>query len=513
MSDTETAPLAHVLIVGGGSSGWMTAAAVANATRGGCKVTVVESEEIGIVGVGEATIPPIRVFNQSLGIDEATFVRETNGSFKLGIEFVGWGRKDHRYFHPFGTYGADWDPIPVHQHWNRARLKGDDTPLDEYCMAWHLARAGRFGLPSRDPRQVQSTFNYAYHFDAVLYGRFLRRYAEARGVTRVEGRIVSVRRAEATGDIAAVTLSDGREIAADFFIDCSGFKGLLIEEALGTGYEDWTHWLPCDRAVAVPCAYREGEETSGFTPYTRSTAREAGWQWRIPLQHRIGNGHVYSSQFVSDDAATETLLANLDSQPLANPRPLRFVTGRRRLSWNHNCVAIGLAAGFMEPLESTSLHLIQTAIGRFLALWPGKAIDPRLRDEYNRLTRLEYERIRDFIILHYKANSRTDSELWRYCAAMAVPDSLSWKLDMFRDNGRIVADVGELFQNASWLAVFVGQDVLPQRYDSLLDIRNDEALSAQRLAGLRRVMTEATPTLALHRAYVETNCKTLAPAA
>jgi tryptophan halogenase len=500
-------PLRHLVIVGGGSSGWMTAAAIANATRptpdSGLAITVVESEEIGIVGVGEATIPPVRLFNQSLGIDEATFLRETQGSFKLGIEFVNWSRPGHRYFHPFGTHGADWDPIPLHQHWLRARAEGDDTPFDAYSFAWHVAQAGRMGMPSRDPRQVQSTFNYAYHFDAVLYGRYLRRYSEAKGVVRVEGKIVEARRDATSGDLTAVVLADGREIAADFFVDCSGFRGLLIEGALESGYEDWSHWLPADRAMAVPCSFDAGGPSgAGFTPYTRSTAREAGWQWRIPLQHRIGNGYVFSSQFLSEDEAASVLLANLDGSPLADPRPLRFVTGRRKVSWNRNCLAIGLAAGFMEPLESTSLHLIQTGITRFLALFPDRGDLRVARDEYNRLTRVEYERIRDFLILHYKATVRQDTPLWKYCANMAVPDALAWKVEAFRATGRIYADQGELFQNASWLAVLLGQDVLPAAYDPLLDLRGGLETSARRLAGLRELMAQTALTLPTHADYV-----------
>ena len=292
----------------------MSAAAIAQATRGACAITLIESEEIGIVGVGEATIPPIRMFNQMLGIDETDFVRATQGSFKLGIEFVDWGRLGNRYFHPFGKYGVEFDTVPVHQFWLRARAEGDTTPWQDYSMAWAAARDDRFDHPTRDPRMIQSTFDYAYHFDASLYARFLRSYAEQRGVRRIEGRIASVERDPDTGDISAVQLADGRRFEAEFFVDCSGFRGLLIEEALKTGYDDWTHWLPCDRAVAVPCA-----RTAPLTPYTRSTARAAGWQWRIPLQHRVGNGHVYSSRFMEDDAAEEVLLANLESEPLAPP--------------------------------------------------------------------------------------------------------------------------------------------------------------------------------------------------
>lgn len=493
--------LRSLLIVGGGSAGWMSAAAIAQATRGACAITLIESEEIGIVGVGEATIPPIRMFNQMLGIDEVDFVRATQGSFKLGIEFVDWGRLGNRYFHPFGKYGVEFDTVPVHQFWLRARAEGDTTPWQDYSMAWAAARDDRFDHPTRDPRMIQSTFDYAYHFDASLYARFLRSYAEQRGVRRIEGRIASVARDPDTGDISAVQLADGRRFEAEFFVDCSGFRGLLIEEALKTGYDDWTHWLPCDRAVAVPCA-----RTAPLTPYTRSTARAAGWQWRIPLQHRVGNGHVYSSRFMEDDAAEEVLLANLESEPLAPPRRLRFVTGRRRLHWNQNCVAIGLSSGFLEPLESTSIHLIQSGLSRFLALFPGREPDPVSVAEYNRLTQVEFERVRDFIILHYHASTREDSALWRHTRAMDIPDALSYKLEQFSQAGNIVSDGLELFQNPSWLAVFIGQDVIPRRYAPLVDLRHSAEFSRY-LESLRRTMRQAASVMPTHEQFIARTCK------
>ena len=401
-------PLRHIAVIGGGSAGWMAAASLANALQGECRITLVESDAIGTVGVGEATIPPIKLFNNRLGIAENDFIRATQGSFKLGIQFIDWGRKGHAYFHPFGPFGADFDMVPLHHYWLREREAGDSTSLDEYSMAWAAASRNRFDRPARDPRMVQSTFDYAYHFDAGMYAAYLRRYAEQRGVVRVEGRIESVARDAESGRIARVSLEDGQTIEAEFWLDCTGFRGLLIEDTLATGYEDWTHWLPCDRAAAVQCTH--GGE---FTPYTRSTARAAGWQWRIPLQHRIGNGYVHCSEFISEDEAAQVLLDNLDGEPITDPRILRFKTGRRKKFWNSNCVAIGLAAGFMEPLESTSLHLIQTGISRFLALFPDRGIDPLAVEEYNRLTTLEYETIRDFLILHYHATERDDTELWR----------------------------------------------------------------------------------------------------
>ncbi len=493
-------PLQRIVIVGGGSAGWMTAAALSNALGAGCAITLVESEDIGIVGVGEATIPPIRQFNQSLGIDENAFIRATKGSFKLGIEFVNWGAQGARYAHPFGTYGVDFDAVPLYQYWLQARRSGANQPLEAYSMAWAMAQRLKFDQPMDDPIRVQSTFDYAYHFDALLYGQFLRQLSQQRGVARIEGRVVDAPRHAETGNITHVTLADGQQLAADFFIDCSGFGGLLIEQALHTGYEDWTHWLPCDRALAVPCA-----SSPAFTPYTRSTAHAAGWQWRIPLQHRTGNGHVYASSFISDDAAAEILLAGLDGQPLAEPRALRFTTGRRKQAWSHNCLAIGLAAGFMEPLESTSLHLIQTAIARFLALLPAREIDALSRDEYNRVTREEYERIRDFIILHYHANTRDDSEFWLYCAHMPVPDDVSWKLAHFRKYGRVVSRGPELFRNHAWLTVMLGQGVMPEAAEPMLAQRT-HVMPERYMASLARVIGEAADAMPSHAHYIARHC-------
>jgi tryptophan halogenase len=499
--DISPRALRHILIVGGGSSGWMSAAAIAHAVRGACKITVIESDEIGIVGVGEATIPPIKFFNHTLGLDEVAFVKATQGSFKLGIEFVDWGRLGNRYFHPFGKYGVEFDAAPLHHFWLRARAEGDLTPLQDYSMAWAAARDNKFDRPTRDPRLIQSTFDYAYHFDASLYAKFLRGYAEERGAVRVEGRIVATHLHPETGSIKSVEMADGRTFEADFFVDCSGFRALLIEEALKTGYEDWTHWLPCDRAVAVPCA-----RAGALTPYTRSTARSAGWQWRIPLQHRVGNGHVYASRFLGDDEAESSLLANIESEPLASPRRLRFVTGRRKLHWNKNCVAIGLASGFLEPLESTSIHLIQSGITRFLALFPGRDPNPISVAEYNRLTQIEFERVRDFIVLHYHASTRDDSELWRYTKAMSIPDTLAYKLEQFSAAGNIVSDGLELFQNPSWLAVFIGQDVIPRRYAPLVDLRRADE-STRFLESIRRSMNQAAGAMPTHEDFIAKTCE------
>ncbi len=500
MTGGAPSPLKSVVIVGGGSAGWMTAAALTHAVGQSCAITLIESEAIGTVGVGEATIPPIRHFNQRLGIDEATFVRETQGSYKLGIEFVDWGRLGHSYFHPFGQYGAEFDSVPFYHHWMRESLEGRvDGPIDEFAMCWAMARAGKFTHPAADRRLIQSTFDYAYHFDAGLYAAYLRRFAERHGVARLEGRVMDVSLRGEDGFIEAVTLENGIRVEGELFIDCSGFRGLLIEEALEAGYDNWQHWLPCDRAVAVPCA--KGE----FTPYTRSTARSAGWQWRIPLQHRTGNGYVHCSAFISEDEAAATLLANLDGKPLADPRTLRFITGKRRAFWKRNCVAIGLSAGFMEPLESTSLHLIQYAILRLIALLPDSAMSPLLSREYNAQTTMEYERIRDFLILHYKASQRQDSELWRYTAAMPIPDSLQYKIDHFRSHGMLVSDERELFANPSWIAVYLGQGIIPSRAPALASMR-DGVPVAERLAQIRAAMAEAVAAMPSHAEFIARHC-------
>jgi tryptophan halogenase len=487
-----TEPIRSLCIVGGGTAGWMTAAALAHALPRGCAIRLVESDEIGTVGVGEATIPPIRLFNETLGVDEAQFVRETKGSFKLGIEFVGWGGPGERYFHPFGTHGKPFDLVPVHQHWLAARAQGCAVPLDDLSMAWGAAARNRFARPLADPRSVGSTFDYAYHFDAGLYAAFLRRYAEARGVERLEGKVADVALDGASGHVASVTLADGRSVAADLFVDCSGFRGLLIQGALQTGYEEWTRWLPCDRAVAVPSAV-----TEPLLPYTRSTARPAGWQWRIPLQHRTGNGYVYSSAHLSDDEAAATVLAHLDGAPLAEPRRLRFTAGRRRLFWHRNVVAIGLASGFLEPLESTSIHLIQAGIAKLLALFPTRAFDPAVTAEYNRIAIGETERIRDFLILHYHLNRRPEA-LWRACAAMDVPDTLRLKIDGFRRTGRHLSRDMDLFGQASWVAVHVGQGNLPEAWDPLIGYQPDPAASRRFVERLAQAIAQAAEGMPGH---------------
>jgi tryptophan halogenase len=457
------AGIRKIVIVGGGSAGWMAAAALVRFLGARADIRLIESDEIGIVGVGEATIPQIRLFNNGLGLDEDDFIRATQGTFKLGIQFVDWLRPGHRYIHAFGTIGRDLGLIPFHHYWLRYRTEGQDASLWAFSASAEAARLNRFGRPAERHDGPPSGLAYAFHFDASLYGRYLRRYAEARGVRRTEGKVVDVPLRGDDGFAEAVVLDNGERVEGELFIDCSGFRGLLIEQALATGYDDWSKWLPCDRALAVPC-----ELAGPLTPYTRATARPAGWQWRIPLQHRIGNGYVYCSGHSSDDEARHILLANLDGAALAEPRLLRFVTGKRRKAWNRNCVALGLAAGFMEPLESTSIHLVQSAVARLLQLFPARGFDPSEIDEYNRQTDFEWESIRDFLTFHYRGNER-EGEFWRACREVAIPDRLAHRIELFRANGRIFRTQEELFAEIAWLQVMLGQGVEPRGYHPLAD--------------------------------------------
>ena len=498
MSDNSR-KIQRIVILGGGSAGWMTAAALSRSIDRDCSIVLVESDEIGIIGVGEATIPPIKLFNDMLGLNENEFVRRTQGAFKLGIQFVNWGKVGHRYFHPFGSYGRPFDLVQIQHHWQLAHAEGKAASLDEYCMAWAAAKRGRFDQPSHDPRSVLSTFLYAYHFDASLYARFLREFSEGRGVKRIEGKVQSVEQHPASGFIERLHLESGEVVEGELFIDCSGMRAVLIEQTLQTGFEDWSHWLPCNRAVAVPC------ESAELTPYTRSTAHSAGWQWRIPLQHRTGNGHVYCSNFMSDDEATAILLRNLDGKALADPRPIRFTAGRRKLHWNKNVIAIGLASGFLEPLESTSIHLIQAGISKLLAYFPDRDFDPLVIQEFNRVAGAEVERIRDFIILHYHLTARDDSEMWRYCASMSVPDTLQCKIDHFRRYGRILPSELDVFGPNSWLAVHIGQLNWPERNDPLLGYRNFRGTDY--LDQLRRTLETAAQGMPTHQAYIDRHCK------
>ncbi len=489
----------QVVIVGGGTSGWMTAAGLARMLdRNQVSITLIESDEIGTIGVGEATIPTLQSFNSLLGIDEADFIRRTQGTFKLGIEFADWGRPGDSYIHPFGSFGIDRPEVRFHHMWLKLKAAGEQVgDIGDYNLSLVAARLNRFGAGTNG---LTSSMRHAYHLDASLYARYLREYAESRGVTRREGLITNVNQRE-DGFVSSLTLRDGRTIGGDLFIDCSGFRGLLIEETLKAGYEDWTRWLPCDRAVAMPC-----ESAGPLLPYTRATADAAGWRWRIPLQHRLGNGYVYSSQHLDDESAASRLSAALEGRPLALPRFIRFKAGHRRRLWDKNVVAIGLAGGFIEPLESTSIHLVQTGLSRLLVLFPDKRFHPALIEEFNRSSLLEYEQIRDFIILHYKVTNRDDTPFWRYCRDMDIPDSLKHKLDLFRSGGRIFRFNDDLFTENSWLAVMLGQGLMPEAYDPVAD---SIPLSAMRqaISDLQRAIRKAAQSLPEHATFIQSCCQ------
>lgn len=450
-----------MVILGGGTAGWMSAAALARYFGDSLTITLVESDAIGTIGVGEATIPQIRLFNAGLGIEERDFLRETGGTIKLGIEFVGWQREGARYFHGFGDLGRSPGLVPFHHYWLRYRDEGGDLPLDHFVPTTRAARDGLYGPRAGGPGARLPAS--AYHFDASLYAAFLRRYAEARGVIRQEGMLARARRDGETGLLTGLDLSDGRRIDGDLFLDCSGLRALLIEGEMQAGFEDWSGWLPCDRAIAVP-----SDGDGRFNPFTRSTARGAGWQWEIPLRHRTGNGHVYSSAHMSDDAALDILMRNLPGKPLAEPRTIPFRTGKRREMWKGNCIAIGLASGFLEPLESTSIHLIQSGLARLISLFPDAGQAPDLAAEYNRQSDAEYSSIRDFLILHYHLTDRKETEFWRDCRAMTVPDSLTEKMEMFRRTGRVIRHDGDLFDTPNWVQVMWGQGLRPQGYHPMV---------------------------------------------
>ncbi len=490
-----------IVIVGGGTAGWMTAAALATVLRGQVSIKLVESDEIGAVGVGEATIPLIRRFNQIVGIDENDFLRATQGTFKMGIEFVNWGQLGSRYIHGFGAIGRDLSTVPFHQYWLRLAAAGKARPLGEYSLNQVACAQNRFMPPRTDvPESPLADLAHAYHFDAGLYAKYLSKLAQGLGVLRIEGKIVRATQREGDGFVQSVVLESGQQVAGELFIDCSGFRGLLIEETLHTGYEDWTHWLPCDRAWAVPC-----ESVAPLTPYTRATAHRAGWQWRIPLQHRIGNGHVFCSAQMSDDEAAAVLLGRLDGQPLAAPRLLKFTTGMRRQAWNRNVVAIGLSSGFLEPLESTSIHLIQAAIIQLIEFFPSAGFNHVEVDEYNRQSRFHFERIRDFIILHYHLNQRTDSSFWQQCAAMPVPETLRHKLSLYAHAGRLLRVDNELFAEAAWLQVMNGQGLKPQAWHPLVNLHTEQAI-AQYLEDVHGVVLQCATVMPEHAAYIAEHC-------
>ncbi|MCR2832800.1 tryptophan halogenase family protein [Parerythrobacter lacustris] len=496
----------RIVIVGGGTAGWMTAAALSRVAQGNdVTITLIESEMIGTVGVGEATIPPFVEFNQLLGIDERELMAEAQASFKLGIQFVNWGKIGDSYIHPFGAYGYQMGGIAFHQVWHRFRQAGDKRPIQVYNLETMAAYFGKF-LRTEDynKRDDLPPINYAYHIDATRYAKFLRGYAEKRGVIRREGRVTDATIDGESGFVASVTMEDGEVIPGDLFVDCSGFRGLLIEQALHTGYEDWRHLLPCDRAVALPC---EREDGSGPPPYTRATAHRAGWQWQVPLQTRNGNGHVYCSEHMSDDEALDILVKNMAGKPAAEPNFLRFVTGRRKKFWNKNVVAIGLAAGFMEPLESTSIHLIHTGINKLIAVLSLDGITQTQEDSFNRLTAKEYNRIRDFLILHYNATARDDSEFWNYVRTMPVPETLTEKIELFRANGQIFREEDELFTETSWAAVMMGQGIQMAGHNPVADSMTPATIKGE-LDEMEKSIRFLVENMPLHGEYLAKYCPT-----
>jgi tryptophan halogenase len=502
--DNRSRPL-RVVVVGGGTAGWMSAAAIRRQLRTEeYSVTLIESDEIGTVGVGEATLPHIKIFNDMLGIDEAQFMRATRATFKVGIQFCDWDRPGDGYIHPFGAFGEPWGGVEFQHHFFRAlRADCQRFSIQDYSYGVVAARNNAFEFPDEDRKSIRSTYSYAYHFDAGLYAAYLRSWAIERGVRRIEGRVCDVSRNPTTGDLEDLTLKSGERVTGDLFIDCSGFRSLLLGNIMGVAWQDWTHWLPCDRALAVPC-----QRLGALTPYTRATARRAGWTWRIPLQHRTGNGYVFSSQFINDDDAQDALLAALEGTAHGQPRLLRFSPGRRERAWCGNCVAIGLASGFLEPLESTSIYLIQAAVTDLVSLMPrpGSGIDPRLAAEFNRLNEMQYERIRDFLVLHYIANRRVGEPLWDYVRSMPLPESLDHKLQLFRSRAVLPNYQYGLFARDSWLAVLVGQGIVPEGYDRLADGFTLAALD-ERLTDFRNRIQTNVDAMSSHGAFIAEYCR------
>ncbi|WP_421418335.1 tryptophan halogenase family protein [Pseudoalteromonas lipolytica] len=484
----------HVVIAGGGTAGWMAAAALAKLLGNEITITLIESDEIGTVGVGEATIPPIRTFHKLLGIDEQCFMTQTQATFKLGISFENWHKPNSDYIHSFGMTGKECWAGEFHHFWLHAQNQGVKDDFGDYCYELQAAKHGKFGFNKQNP------INYAFHLDANRYALFLRDFAEQHSVKRIEGKIEHINKSATNGFIESVTLKNGTTVSGDFFIDCTGFKGLLIEQALHTGFEDWSHLLPCDSAVAV--------QTTGsdeILPYTRSIAHQSGWQWQIPLQNRTGNGLVYCSRYLTDADATHLLLNNISGEILTDPKVIKFKTGRRLKGWNKNCLALGLASGFLEPLESTSIHLIMTGIIRFIRLFPFTHISQHAIDEYNKQLKSELESIRDFIVLHYRVTDRDDSEFWRHCKTMEITQTLSHKIALFKQTGRVFLDDGDIFRVDSWVQVMLGQGIKPQQYHHVASLMSEQELM-QFLHGIKQQIAHRLAQLPNHKEFVSKYC-------
>ncbi len=485
----------NIVIAGGGTAGWMAAAAFSKLLGKNLNITLVESDDIGTVGVGEATIPPIRTFHKLLGINEQEVMRATHATFKLGIDFENWGQKNEQYIHSFGVTGKECWAGEFHHFWLHGQRKGIKASFGDYCYELQAAKAKKFALSNDTP------INYAYHLDATLYAKYLREFTKKLGVTRIEGKIQQVTKDNENGEIRSLTLASGQVVKGDFFIDCTGFQGLLIEQALHTGFDDWSHWLPCDRAVAV-----QTKSVDAPLPYTRSIAHKSGWQWRIPLQNRVGNGLVYCSKYCSDEEAIKTLTENIVGEMLTEPRVIKFNTGRRRKGWHKNCVALGLSSGFIEPLESTSIHLIMSGIIRLLRLFPFEGIQQSAIDEYNSKLDSELNAVRDFIILHYKATQREDSDFWLHCKNMEIPASLHHKIQLFKDTGRVFLDDGDIFRVDSWTQVMLGQGIMPEQYHKIAEIMNDKEL-INFMSSLKTSITSAVEKLPSHSDFLQSYCK------
>lgn len=492
----------HVVILGGGTAGWMSAAALSRALgKSGVKITLIESEAIGTIGVGEATIPSLGAFNAQLGIDENEFVKATQATFKLGIEFADWNVIGETYFHPFGTHGFDLEGVSFHHYWSKMRSLGHSHTLEDYSLNAKAAYAGKFLRPQPEHGAVMNKLAYAFHFDASLYAAYLRKYSEARGVERVEGKVIKVKQKPQNGFIESLSLENGAQVSGDLFIDCTGFRGLLIEQTLKAGYLDWSQYLPVNRAVAVGT-----KSVSTPIPYTRSTALEAGWKWRIPLQHRTGNGYVYCDRFSSSERAEDLLLEGLEGQIISEPKHLKFVTGMRKKFWSHNCVAIGLSGGFLEPLESTSIHLIRSGLMKLISLFPDKKMQSIEQDEYNRLMQDDFTHIRDFLILHYKLTRRTDTAFWDYVRNMDIPDSLTQKMELLKSRGRFFKYDAELFDVTSWMAVAVGQGWVPEGYNPIVDALNRDNIENS-MANMRRVLGKTVAAMPEQQTFIDKFCK------
>lgn len=483
------------MIAGGGTAGWLAAAALSHQLGKVLDITLIESDEIGTIGVGEATIPPIRVFHKLLQIDEQEFMRATAATFKLGISFENWGLKGDRYIHSFGRNGKPTWMCEFHNFWLRSLELGVQSELGDYCFELQAAKANKFATSQ------QIEVNFAYHFDASQYAKFLRRFSEGFGIKRVEGKIKEVKQNATTGFIESLVLHSGQIVEGDLFIDCTGFRGLIIEQTLKSGYEDWSHWLPCDSAAAV-----QTELTGPAPPYTSSIAHDAGWRWRIPLQHRVGNGLVFSSRFLADEAAKEELVKSIDGKPLMMPRVLKFQTGRRRQVWNKNCVALGLSSGFIEPLESTSIHLMMVGVTRLLHLFPFGGVHQAAIDQYNEAARIEMEKTRDFVVLHYHATQRDDTPFWRHCRDMPIPDSLAQRIELFKQTGYAYQGDSELFRVDSWTQVMLGQRIKPQTYHPAARLLAADDLTKY-LADFRASILQTVARMPEHQDFVNQYCK------